>query len=66
MAKAEAKAVKQIFSDYSVAWNVEYVDGRLNITFGCVDQNGAEMLAECINSDVAWVEADVGETVGRT
>ena len=61
----EAKAVKEILSDRSVAWNVEYVDGLLNITIGCVDQNAAELLAECLN-DAAWIQADVGETVGRT
>lgn len=62
--QTEAKVVKEILSDRSVAWNVEYVDGLLNITVGCVDQNAAELMAECFNN-AAWVQADVGETVGR-
>lgn len=62
--KPEAKAVKEILSDYSVAWNVEYEDGLLQILIGCTDQNAAELLAECLN-DAAWIQADVGETVGR-
>lgn len=60
----EAKAVKEILSDRSVAWNVEYVDGLLNISVGCVDQNAAELLAECLN-DAAWVQVECGETMGR-
>ena len=64
MAKvSEAKVVREVLSDYSVAWNVEYVDGFLNITIGCTDQNAADLLAECLN-EAAWIQADVGETVG--
>lgn len=59
-----AKVVKEILSDRSVVWNVEHVDGHLSLTIGCVDQNAAELLAECLN-EAAWVQADVGETLGR-
>lgn len=61
----QAKVVKNILSDRSVVWNVEYRNDHLNLTIGCVDQNAAELLAECLN-DAAWVQADVGETVGRS
>lgn len=64
MASPEAKVVKDVLSDRSVAWNVEYVDGLLQILIGCHDQNAAELLAECLN-EAAWIQADVGETVGR-
>ncbi len=59
-----ANVVKDVLSDRSVVWNVEYVDGLLSITIGCVDQNAAELLAECLN-EASWVQTSVGETVGR-
>jgi hypothetical protein len=59
---ANAKVVKDVLSDRSVAWNVEYDEGHLHIAIGCTDQNAAELLAECLN-DAAWITADVGETV---
>lgn len=63
-AAKQAKVVKEVLSDRSVVWNVEYVDGLLNLTIGCVDLNAAELLAECLN-DATFIQADVGETVGR-
>ena len=62
---ANADVVKEVLSDRSVVWNVEYREGTLNITVGCVDQNAAELLAECLN-EAAFVHADVGETAGTT
>lgn len=58
----EARVVEEVLSDYSVAWNVEYVEGQLHLTIGCTDRDAAELLAECLNA-AAWVQADVGETV---
>lgn len=63
----EAKVVKEVLSDRSVAWNVEYHEGdaqkgHLNLTIGCTSKDAAELLAECLN-DAAWIQADVGETV---
>lgn len=58
----QAKVVKDILSDRSVAWNVEYDEGHLHLKVGCRDQNAAELLAECLN-DACWITADVGETV---
>ena len=60
-----AKVVKEVLTDRSVAWNVEYHEGTpqkgfVNITIGCVDQNAAELLAECLN-EASWVQADVGD-----
>lgn len=60
----QAKVVSEVLSDRSIVWNVEYHEGTLqkgfvNITIGCVDQNAAELLAECLN-DAVWVQADVG------
>ena len=64
MTKAlKTTVVKEFLSDRSDAWSVKYVDGLLNITIGCVDQNAAELMAECLN-DAVWVQADVGEMVG--
>lgn len=59
---AKAQVIREELSDRSIAWNVEYTDGLLNITVGCVDRNAAELLTECLN-DAAWITADVGETV---
>lgn len=56
-----AKVVKNILSDRSVAWNVEYDEGHLHLTIGCTDKPAAERLAKCLN-EAAWVQADVGET----
>lgn len=64
-AQNTAKVVKEILSDHSVAWNVEYTEDHLNLTIGCTDKNAAELLAECLN-DAAWIQADVGEMMGRT
>jgi hypothetical protein len=58
----QAKVVKNLLSDRSIAWNVEYQEGTLNVTIGCVSQDAAELLAECLN-EAAWIQADVGETV---
>ena len=58
----QAKAVKEVLSDRSVVWNAEYQDGTLNIKIGCLSQDAAELLAECLN-EAAWVQADVGETI---
>lgn len=64
MTTTAAKAVPEILTDRSVVWNVEYHEGHLHVVIGCVDQNAAELLAECLN-DATYVNADVGETVGR-
>lgn len=60
---AQAKIVKEILSDHSVVWNVEYKEGTLNLTIGCTNRHAAELLVACLNDDVAWINADVGETV---
>jgi hypothetical protein len=61
-----AKVVKEILSDRSVVWNVEYTDmnGLNCLTVGCVDRNAATLLAECLN-DASWVQVECGETLGR-
>lgn len=53
-----AKAVRDVLSDRSVVWNVEYADGNLDLTIGCLSQNAAVQLAKCLNN-IAWIEADV-------
>jgi len=62
----KASVCKEVLSDRSVAWNVVYTDksGLECLTVGCVDQNAAELLAECLN-DAAWVQVECGETMGR-
>jgi hypothetical protein len=56
---------KEVLSDGSVVWNVVYTqDGLECLTVGCVDQNAAELLAECL-SEAAWVHVECGETRGR-
>lgn len=61
---AEAKAVREVLSNHSIAWNVEYSDGELNLTIGCTSRDAAELLAESLN-DAAWITAGVGEQLGR-
>lgn len=58
-----AKVQYEVLSDRSVAWNVEYRDGHINLIIGCVDRNAAELMAKCLN-DASWVHANLSETVG--
>lgn len=60
---SNARAVKEILTDRSIAWNVEWSEGTSSLIVGCVDQNAAELLAECLN-EAAWIQVDVGETLG--
>lgn len=62
----KAKVVREILSDTSVVWNVEYHEGDkqkrfINITIGCVGENEAKLLAMCLNN-AAWMQADIEYT----
>ena len=58
-----AKVVKEVLSDRSVVWNVEYREGDkqkrfINITVGCMNEAEARLLAVCLNN-ASWIQADI-------